>query len=444
MTVTELTRSLRSLVEVEFARVSVEGEVSNHRRQQSGHHYFTLKDEGAQLACVLFRGQAARLGRGLRLADGAQVVCHGELTVYEARGSVQLVVSRVEATGVGALQARFEALKARLAAEGLFDPAAKRPLPPFPRHIGLVTSPTGAALQDFLNIIGRRAPWLTVHLAAVPVQGEDAAARIAAALTELARRSGGDLPPLDAIILARGGGSLEDLWCFNDEALARSIHRCPLPVISAVGHEIDFTIADFVADLRAPTPSAAAELVAPDRAELLARLAQLRARLRAPLQRRLGHARELLQRRSPAQLARLARLRLRQHELRLDQCRQALAAHPRRRLHALDAGLRQLRLRLSTLQPQPQLQRRREAVAGLRQRLGDSRERAVTRRRDELRRLAGLLRVLSPAAVLQRGYSLTRLPDGRLLRDPADAPASTRLHTRLARGEVTSVSTGPG
>ena len=262
MTVSQLTRRIRTLLERQLGSVRVEGELSNVRRQGNGHTYFTLKDETAQLACVLFRGYAHA---GMpALTDGSQVQAAGELTVYEPRGQYQLIVHDIEAAGAGVLQARFEALKRKLAAEGLFDAARKRVLPGFPRCLALVTSPSGAAVRDLLNILGRRAPWIRVLVFPVRVQGGGACQEIAQALTTLARPLGGGLPQPDVIVLARGGGSIEDLWCFNEEEVARAIAASPIPVVSAVGHEIDFTIADFVADLRAPTPSAAAELIAPD------------------------------------------------------------------------------------------------------------------------------------------------------------------------------------
>lgn len=444
MTVTELNRALRSLVEVEFSRVAVEGEVSNLRRQQSGHCYFTLKDANAQLSCVIFRGQAARLGGSLkRLQDGQALTCHGELTVYEQRGNLQLVVQRIEMAGAGVLQARFEALKNKLASEGLFDASRKTPLPRMPRHIGLITSPTGAALQDFLQVITRRAPWLTIHLAAVPVQGQDAAPKLRQALRSLVRQSGKEIPALDLIVLTRGGGSLEDLWAFNEEELAREIARCPLPIVSAVGHEIDHTIADFVADLRAPTPSIAAELIAPDRAELDKHLADLRRRLRQPLAQRLSHARALLARHERTPLARILQRRLRQQDLRLDQLRQALSQTPRQRLGALRSGLQLLELRWATLHPRQRLAQRRAALESLHQRLNLLSQSQLRHHRENLRRTQGMLAALSPQAVLQRGYSLTALPDGTLLTHPTQAPPGTRLRTRLAQGEVMSEVSGP-
>ncbi|HXX64370.1 MAG TPA: exodeoxyribonuclease VII large subunit, partial [Bacteroidota bacterium] len=262
LTVTELTRHIKQVLELGFPQLSVQGEVSNFKRHTSGHVYFTLKDEGAQLSCVLWRSRAATMH--FLPGDGLKVVASGRISVYEVRGSYQLDVQSIRPVGVGELQAAFERLKKKLAEEGLFDEARKRALPPFPRRIGIITSATGAVLHDMMNVFRRRFPSLEVILSAVRVQGAGASEEIVQALDAF-----NEFGPPDVVILARGGGSLEDLWPFNEEPVARAIARSRAPVVSAVGHETDFTIADFVADLRAPTPSAAAELVVPDRRELL-------------------------------------------------------------------------------------------------------------------------------------------------------------------------------
>src|SRR5512136_2978956 len=271
MTVGALTRYIREMFEVDYRLqdVWVEGEVSVVSRPSSGHIYFTLKDAAAQIACVMWKSAAPTFGA--LLVHGGQILAHGKVSVYEPRGSYQLYVDRVQPQGLGDLHAQFELLKARLEAEGLFAPERKRPLPEFPHRIGLVTSPTGAVIRDICNVLARRWPLVEVVLAPTQVQGEDAPPQIVAALDALYRRD--DLAHIvDVIIVARGGGSLEDLWAFNDERVARKIAESPVPVVSGVGHETDFTIADFVADVRAPTPSAAAELITPDRAEFEAQL----------------------------------------------------------------------------------------------------------------------------------------------------------------------------
>ena len=268
-TVSSLTRDIRERLETSFPLVWVSGEVSNLRQPVSGHYYFTLKDANAQLRAVLFKGDHLHLR--YKPEEGRQILCRGRVTVYEARGDYQLIVDYLEPAGLGALAQAFEALKTRLAAEGLFDAAHKSPLPFLPRRLALVTSPTGAAVRDFLRVLRGRFPHIGVVIYPVKVQGPEAAGEIVRALTEVPK-----YPGVEVIILARGGGSLEDLWPFNEEAVARAIYRCPLPVVSAVGHEVDFTISDFVADVRAPTPSAAVELVVPDRLELERRLERAR------------------------------------------------------------------------------------------------------------------------------------------------------------------------
>ena len=299
-TVSELTRSIRSTLEAKFGAVWVQGEISNYKLHPSGHQYFTLKDQRTQISCVIWRDTMAPLRQPLM--DGAQVQVYGTVTVFEARGQYQLNVQILQPRGVGLLQAKFEALKRKLEAEGLFAPERKRSLPKFPRRIGIVTSPTGAAIRDMLNVLRRRAPWLQILINPVRVQGTGAAEEIAVAIRELATPNKA-FAPLDLIVVTRGGGSIEDLWEFNEEIVARAIFHSAVPIISAVGHEIDFTICDFVADLRAPTPSAAAELIVPDIINLERRVdncaralaRQLLNRVR-DAQQRLDHARETLQR----------------------------------------------------------------------------------------------------------------------------------------------------
>ncbi|HTY38697.1 MAG TPA: exodeoxyribonuclease VII large subunit [Bacteroidota bacterium] len=285
ITVTEITRQIKMSLEQRFPKVWVQGEISNFKRHTSGHLYFTLKDEGAQLSAAMWRSRVA----GLLVApeDGMKVIVRGSITVYPPRGSYQIDVEQITPVGIGELQMAFEKLKKKLAAEGLFDEGRKRPLPPFPQRIGIVTSETGAALQDMRTVLSRRFPCVEVVLAPVRVQGAGAAEEIVEALREMNRVGGVDL-----IIVGRGGGSLEDLWAFNEEPVARAIAASAVPVVSAVGHEIDFTIADFVADLRAPTPSAAAELVVPDRRELLEVIGNNEYTMRQSLQQMIDGNRE--------------------------------------------------------------------------------------------------------------------------------------------------------
>ncbi len=437
-TVSELTQSVRAVLEEAVGVVWVEGEVSNYRRQASGHQYFTLKDERSQLSCVLF-ARAGAWKKSVPLADGMGVVVRGALTVYEARGQYQLNVQLVQADGAGLLQARFEALKRRLDAEGLFDVTRKRPLPRFPAAIGIVTSPSGAALRDMLNILERRAPWLRVIVSPVRVQGDCAAEEIAAAVEGLNRLDDFGLPRVDAIVVTRGGGSAEDLWEFNEEVVARAIARSLIPVVSAVGHEIDFTIADFVADLRAPTPSAAAELIAPDTAELERRLTQ---RL-SQMHRRVAGVLEARQHRVAA-LARTALFR--EPRARLDDAAQRIDFAGENLRRTLRETLAALRERVAARQavvrqhrPDQKLALRRAHLAAAQARIEPALGCALTTRRHRLACAQDKLRLLSPDATLERGYALAFTADGTLVRSAAQLAPGDALRTRLADGDVQSV-----
>ena len=444
LSVWELTRSIRSFLESEIGQVWVEGEISNYRRQSSGHQYFTLKDDRSQLSCVLFRGVAPSLPTGTALADGVQVQVFGDLTVYEARGQYQLVVQIVQPRGLGALQARFEALKRKLQAEGLFDADRKKPLPAFPQTIGLVTSPTGAALQDMLNILKRRAPWVRVIVHPVRVQGNGAAAEVVRAIEDFNRWSleaDGTTTAagrVDVIVVARGGGSMEDLFEFNEESVGRAIFASLLPVVSAIGHEIDFTIADFAADLRAPTPSAAAELIVPDTAELVRQLAAAGQFLNRQLIERVSSARERLQVTARGALGREPRRRTQEERQRLDSFEDALGRAAKAILQELRSRLDEKNCCLRMAGPQRSLELRAFGLQALHEKLADQlrcqRERLLAR----LRASESLLRVLGPQATLERGYSITLDESGAVLRGVADARAGRRLVTRLHDGEVRS------
>ena len=443
----ELTRSIRSFLESEIGEVWVEGEISNYRRQSSGHQYFTLKDDRSQLACVLFRGGASLLPPGVVLADGLQVQVFGDLTVYEARGQYQLVVQLVQPKGVGALQARFEALKRKLQAEGLFDSDRKQPLPPFPRTVGIVTSPTGAALQDMLNILKRRAPSLRVLVHPVRVQGQGASAEVVRAIEEFNRWSNDGNPidsqrarAVDLIVVARGGGSIEDLWEFNEEIVARAIAASTLPVVSAIGHEIDFTIADFVADLRAPTPSAAAELIAPDSADLLRQLAAATQFLNRQLGDRVASARERLQDMNRGTLERELRRRTQEERQRLDSLEDGLHRSFRAALQQLQSRLDEKSCCLRLSGPQHALELRTQLLQSWREKIEDllccQRERWHAR----LQASESLLRVLGPAATLARGYTITLNARGEVVRSVGSIQPGERLVTRLSDGEFTSIT----
>lgn len=384
-TVTELTTKIRGVLEPTFPQVWVQGEVSNYRPAASGHVYFSLKDQGASIAAASF-GWGRRKST-FELKDGLQVLCRGKLSVYPPRGSYQLTVEQIEPLGAGALQAAFEQLKAKLGAEGLFDSRRKRPLPAYPTTIVVVTSPSGAAIQDMLNILARRAPHLRVLVIPALVQGEDAPRHLIRGLEAANRHSLGDI-----VVLARGGGSIEDLWCFNDEGLARAIVASRLPVISAVGHEIDFTIADFVADLRAPTPSAAAEIVSGHWVDAIGRLRDSDSRLRNAIVRDL-----------------------RTRKIQLDHLSARLIS-PRDRLREQAQRCDELALRLER---------------AMRTRL--------ERGRAGLDRIGAQLDALSPLRVLERGYSIVKESgaSGRVLRSVSQISSGQRIQVVFHDGEKT-------
>ncbi len=425
----QLNALARDLLEGSFPQVWVEGEISNFSRPASGHCYFTLKDERAQVRCALFRSNAIRLRFQPR--DGMQVLARGRLTLYEARGDYQLVLDHLEEAGEGALRRAFEELKARLAAEGLFDQARKRPLPAMPRRLGVLTSPRGAAVHDVMTVLGRRFPLLEVDVLPVPVQGEGAAAEIRAML-EKAGRSG----RYDVLLLTRGGGSLEDLWAFNDEALARAIVACPVPVVSAVGHEVDVSLTDFAADLRAPTPSAAAELLVPEAGALSRRLRQARDSLHERLRRQLANA---AQRGDQAWLRlRAARpqLRLERGRHRLEDLRHRLAAGARLALQPRQERLARLLRRLDQGHPQRRLELLRQRLLRAGGRLDALPARLLPPRRLRLEGLGRALAGVSPLATLKRGYAILQDEHGRVLTDAARTDTHARLTARLARGTL--------
>jgi len=428
-TVSELTARIKTQLEEGFPAVWVEGEISNLRLPASGHAYFTLKDEGAQLRAVLFKGRGRRVR--FDLEDGLQVLAFGGLDVYAARGEYQLVVELMEPKGLGALQLAFEQLKRKLEAEGLFDPARKRPLPPFPRTIGIVTSPSGAAIRDMLNIIGRRFADVHILVAPVRVQGEEAPGEIVAALRML-----GEVPGLDVVIVGRGGGSIEDLWAFNDERVARAIAACPVPVISAVGHETDVTIADFVADLRAPTPSGAAELVVREKLEVIHSVTDGYARLKAAMAGQMERRRErvefLARRRvltDPTRPLRDLNRRVDDLGLRL---RAAARASHRHVAHRVELATNAL----SSLHPLARISHGAAVLAQLRGRLASSASHRAKVSRHRLATAVGRLGSLSPLAVLGRGYSLTRLHSGMVVRSAGQVHPGDAVEILLAQGAL--------
>ena len=461
-TVSELTAQVKRVLEKELGAVRVTGEVTNLRAQSSGHIYFTLKDAGSQLNCVLFRGVAVE-NRSV-LQDGRKLILEGDLTVYEPRGQYQLIVRAVEMQGIGALQLAFERLKQRLQAEGLFAPERKRPLPKYPQRIGLVTSPTGAAIRDVLHVIRRRNPSLEIVLVPCRVQGEGAAEEMAAAirlLNDFAARaealkssgltaSAAPTHPavhrptrLDLILLTRGGGSLEDLWAFNEEVVARAVFESVIPVVSAVGHEIDFTISDFVADVRAATPSAAAEIITEGGFASRNFVAEAGARMSQLVRQRLGRERDQAQRLLQRAARAHPRRRLNETLQLLDDLQGGLLRAARSRRRECQFRWDNARQRLGRVRPGQLLERRREQIRELQRRL---RERAA----GTLRSLKGLfatvearLGLLSPMNVLERGFSITTdAASGRVIRDAAEVEPGRRLKTRLKKGEIRSVAEG--
>ncbi|MGB3840130.1 MAG: exodeoxyribonuclease VII large subunit [Rhodanobacter sp.] len=429
LTPSSLNRLVRDLLGDALPQVWIEGELSNVAKPASGHLYFTLKDSGAQVRCAMFKMKASVLR--FRPVDGMQVLLRAKVGLYEPRGEFQLVAEYMEPAGEGALQREFEQLKARLDAEGLFDPARKRALPRYARRIGVITSATGAAIRDVLSVLARRWPLADVEILPVPVQGREAPPAIVAMLRKASASA-----RYDVLLLTRGGGSLEDLWAFNDEAVARAIHASAVPVVSAVGHEIDFSIADFVADLRAPTPSAAAELLVPDAVAVDRHLRQLQQRLATLQQRRMqGNAQRVDHL--------LARLQAQRPQARLQRDRERLVHLHRRLLGAMreqqqrrQSQLDRARSRLLGQHPQQRLPLLRHRLGELTQRLRHAIERRLERDRLTLQQAARALHTVSPLATLERGYAILFDEAGKVLRSTQGVEAGTALRARLADGEL--------
>ena len=428
-TVTRLNSAVRMILEQDLGLVWLTGELSNLAMPSSGHWYFSLKDISAQVRCAMFKGNNRRVP--FRPQDGMQVLVQARVSLYEPRGDYQLIIESMQPAGDGMLALRFEELKRRLGAEGLFDEGRKRPLPREPRAVGLVTSATGAALHDMLTVLGRRAPDLPVFIYPTQVQGSAAIGQIVAAIALANRRA-----EVDVLIVGRGGGSLEDLWCFNEEAVARAIAHSAIPVVSAVGHEVDVTISDFAADLRAPTPSAAAELVAPDRSARAQRLVHLKQRLVQAISRRQTAARHgfaLLQKRLDHQDP---KRRLEQQSQRLDEFSGRLQQLLNLRLHQGERRLANLELRLQARSPEKLL-----AAGKRRHQLAQERLHTLMNKRQDLaaHRLAMLsarLDGISPLATLGRGYSITRTPSGEVISRAAQVSPGQQLVTTLAEGSL--------
>ncbi|WP_166265930.1 exodeoxyribonuclease VII large subunit [Marinobacter caseinilyticus] len=427
LTVSELNHQVRHLLETSFMQAWVVGELSSFSRPGSGHWYFTLKDAKCQVRCAMFRSFNQRI-RTLP-KEGDQVRIRGKVSLYENRGDYQIIAEHIEPAGAGALQQAFDELKQKLQSEGLFDQARKKPIPDVPRHIGVVTSPTGAAIHDIVTVLARRFPAIPITLYPTAVQGAAASADIVAAI-ELAQRHG----KADVLIIGRGGGSLEDLWCFNDEKVARAIANCRLPTVSAVGHEVDFTIADFVADFRAPTPSAAAESLSPDQLDWLRQLNRQELRLKQSMQAVI--------RKLSVQLEHLgARLRDPRRELmekaqRLDELELRLRAGIQQRLTRERTRTENLENRLAMQSPARQLGVYAHNLAQTSERLHTGMQRQLTRHQERLSHLSQTLHVVSPLATLGRGYAIVQTEHQAVVRNAADLKPGDTLTARLANGTV--------
>jgi exodeoxyribonuclease VII large subunit len=432
-TVSRLNREVRTVLEGSFPLIWLEGEISNLARPGSGHWYFTLKDEAAQVRCAMFRN------RNMLVKDkpenGMQVLVRARIGLYEARGEYQLVIEHLEEAGDGALRRAFEALKAKLDAAGLFDLAHKQIIPVLPRCIGVITSPTGAAIHDILTTLKRRFPGIPVIVYPVPVQGSEAAGEIARMITLAGERN-----ECDVLLLARGGGSLEDLWAFNEEVVARAIHACPIPLVAGIGHEVDITIADFVADQRAPTPTAAAELVSPNQQDWRQRLLQLQSRLQRTVMRMLDTRQQQL---------RYVSGRLPHPARRLEERLQRLDELALRRNHAMqhllrhrDAEIKMMQERLQQFSPRQRLVQYRMQSQNLGKRLLTALRHRLQRQQQQLQHLAHALDTVSPLATLSRGYAIvTTAADDKILRRAGEVNPGDRIQTRLAQGRLESTVT---
>jgi exodeoxyribonuclease VII large subunit len=429
-TVSRLNQTARKLLEQGLARIWLEGELSNVARPSSGHLYFTLKDSKAQIRGAMFRSRNQLLR--FKPQEGMQVLVRAKISLYEPRGDYQLIAEAMQEAGDGVLQQAFDALKLKLEQAGLFAPETKQPLPALPTRIGVITSPSGAAIRDVLSVLRRRFPAIPVLIYPVPVQGKDAGREIAAMLETAAARN-----ECDVLILTRGGGSLEDLWAFNEEIVARAIHDCPIPVISAVGHEVDFTIADFVADQRAPTPSAAAELVSPDQAEWLAQVCALETRgiryirqTLADCQERLRWLEQRLQLRHPGQ-------QLRQQAQRLDELEQRARLAINSYFNKLRYSLNEIIAQLKQTSPGHQISRTELQRQALAQRLRTAMSRLLQTRQQQLAVVCKSLDTISPLATLDRGYAIvTRQADTHILHAANTVQSGDQIEARLARGRL--------
>lgn len=432
LSVTEIVNRIANAVRISVGFQWVEGEISNLSIPASGHGYFTLKDEGGQIACVIFKSRLTQCGAKLR--DGLKVKVYGEANVFEKRGQVQLNLTKIEETGLGDLQARFMALKMKLEAEGLFDPSKKRAIPTHPRSIGLITSATGAVIQDMRHVMEERAPWIKVYLLPVPVQGDGAERHIAEAIRAWGNAPANGLPAIDTLIIARGGGSLEDIWNFNEEIVARAIRACPIPTISGVGHETDFTLADFAADMRAPTPTAAAVMATPDGPAIASRLESYERIL-------FSRAAQALQK-ATMQLSYCERSRLMNPEELLSPCAQLVDDLEMELKSSVAERLKTYRHRVDSLEfgikmkhPRVLNERRKEQLASVISELSHTVRAKLTAYKSSMALAESKLMSSSPQKTLERGYALVKDSRGKIVRDPNEIEQGERLGVTVCHGE---------
>jgi exodeoxyribonuclease VII large subunit len=428
-TVADLNAAIRAALDEQFSDIWVAGEISGVKLAASGHYYFALKDGESQIRCACFRMTARYLK--FKPQDGIQVIARGRIDVYEARGEYQLLVDSLEPQGHGALQFAFEQLKKKLLAEGLFDPARKRPLPRLPRRIGIVTSPSGAVIQDIINILSRRFPGLHIRLFPVLVQGEGSLEAVCRGLRYFSQSGWAEV-----VIVARGGGSLEDLWTFNEEDVARAIAGCSVPVISAIGHETDFTIADFAADLRAPTPSAAAELVICTREQLVEQILGCRKALEQVMRYRLSMLARCLHAQGVDRATSIVQRGIGRAFQRVDELDRCIADQTRRHLRQSAARLDQATMRLRKMDLRLRFGEARRRLQALDHQAATAMTLRLTRARARLDPVAGELVQLSPLRVLDRGYAIVRDPAGHVIKDAAEVQTGTPLHIRVAKGAI--------
>jgi exodeoxyribonuclease VII large subunit len=429
ITVSQLNRKAKTLLEQGIARLWVEGEISNLSRPSSGHIYLSLKDENAQVSAAWFRQR--QRGPAIGFKNGDKVLAYGRVSIYEARGNYQLIIEQMEPAGEGVLKQRFDALKKKLLAEGLFAEDRKRKLPALPSRIGVITSPSGAAIRDIVSVLGRRFPAVPVIIYPAAVQGEAAPGELMAALETAIRRD-----ECDVLIIGRGGGSLEDLWAFNDEALARAIADCPIPIVSAVGHEVDFTISDFVADVRAPTPSGAAEIVVPNQHDWLHRVSTLAMRIGRIGERKVQDRAQELDWLGKRLVAASPKATLQRQHDGLRENRSRLAAIMRTRLLEMRNNTQALGSELLQQSPALTVQRSIGQLATLRQRLGGSARDALSDVAHRIALLGRALNSVSPLATLDRGYAIVLDEDGKALTDASNANKGGEIRARLAKGEL--------